>query len=270
MPFLEKALQSVQSQTYKNWELIFWDNCSSDGSFQFVKNITDSRIRPYRSDQHKTLYSARNDAFRKVRGEYLCILDCDDYWQPKKLEKQLEVFKSSSIQMCCTNFEIIRKNLKLLIREPIFKRHLDISDVLRGDIIVVSSCMYKTSLLRSFSGPFSETEIIGDMQLHVKILDAANGMILPQKLTHIRLHENNQSSLQAKLGSQEKRKFLKSKMYQYGKNPEKAFLFKNTRLYDVIAKPSKNKKLKKLFLVVGMRPGILQIKALLRIFMKRN
>lgn len=270
MPFLKDAIQSVQNQTYKNWELIFWDNCSSDGSYQFVKNITDSRIRPYQSDQHKTLYVARNDAFRKVRGEFLCILDCDDYWQPKKLQKQLEVFDDSSIQMCCTNFKIVSNKIKILIKEPIFKRQLGISDVLRGDMIAVSSCMYKTNLLKGFSGPFSETEIIGDMQLHVKILEVAKGMILPQKMTCIRLHENNQSLLQAKLGSQEKRKFLKSKQHEYSKKSKNALLFKNARFYDVINKRPKNKTIKKIKLSLGMRPSLLQIKALLGVFIKRN
>ena len=76
--FLEQSLQSILKQSYQNWELIFWDNVSSDSSSKIIKRYKDLRIKYYLSKKFEKLYKARNSALEKTKGDYICFLDTDD------------------------------------------------------------------------------------------------------------------------------------------------------------------------------------------------
>jgi len=90
--YLKEALDSVYAQAYKDWEIVFWDNASTDRSSEIAKSY-DDRLRYFRSEKTYPLGKARNLAFEKARGEYIAILDVDDVWLPEKLEKQLILFE---------------------------------------------------------------------------------------------------------------------------------------------------------------------------------
>ena len=103
--YLQEALDSIINQTYKNWELIFWDNQSTDDSENIVLSYNDHRIRYFYSKKHTILYEARNLAIEKSIGEYLAFLDVDDFWDSTKLEKQMRAFsKNSEVAIVYSNF----------------------------------------------------------------------------------------------------------------------------------------------------------------------
>ena len=91
--FLSEAINSILNQSYKNWELIFWDNCSTDNSPLILKQFKDHRIKYFKSDLFTSLGEARQLAFEKCLGEYVAFLDTDDIWYNNKLEKQIEKFE---------------------------------------------------------------------------------------------------------------------------------------------------------------------------------
>lgn len=66
--YLHEAIKSVLSQTYSNWEIIFWDNCSSDDSSKIFKSYKDSRLKYFSAPSHEVLYCARNYAVEKKQG----------------------------------------------------------------------------------------------------------------------------------------------------------------------------------------------------------
>ena len=84
--FLKSALLSVINQTYKNWELVFWDNNSLDNSKRIANSFKDQRIKYYFSKGDFSLSKNRNDAIMKTKGDYICFLDTDDIWLPNHLE----------------------------------------------------------------------------------------------------------------------------------------------------------------------------------------
>lgn len=93
--FLPQALDSVYGQSYPNWEIVFWDNASTDNSAEIAQSY-GGRVRYFRSDRTYYLSKARNLAFQQARGDYIGILDCDDIWLPSKLEKQVRLFEENS------------------------------------------------------------------------------------------------------------------------------------------------------------------------------
>jgi len=80
--YLREAIESAYAQTYKNWEIIFWDNASTDKSAEIAKSF-DEKIRYFRSDENYCVGKVRNLALAQAKGEFIAFLDCDDTWLPE-------------------------------------------------------------------------------------------------------------------------------------------------------------------------------------------
>ena len=91
--FLKEAIDSIYSQTYSNWEIIFVDNCSTDRSADIAKSYNDGRLKYYKTKKNLSLGAARNWGIKFINGEFLGFLDTDDIWFNNKLEKQLIVLE---------------------------------------------------------------------------------------------------------------------------------------------------------------------------------
>ena len=104
--YLNEAIDSVLVQTFQDWELIFWDNQSSDNSAKILQSYEDERIQYYLSEKFTSLGEARNQAIMKSKGEFIAFLDCDDLWMLDKLEKQIPLFNDSKVGLviCDTYF----------------------------------------------------------------------------------------------------------------------------------------------------------------------
>ena len=90
--YLQRAIDSICAQTYKNLEIIFWDNASTDKSADIyrINAEKDSRFKYYRSEKNVTLGEARAWAVAKCTGDYITFLDTDDEWLPDKIEIQIK------------------------------------------------------------------------------------------------------------------------------------------------------------------------------------
>ena len=102
--YLKKALNSIINQKYKNWELIFWDNQSTDDSIKIFNSYKDKRFKLFRAKEHTILYEGRNLAIQKTTGELIAFLDTDDIWLPDKLLKQVDLFKNEEVGLVYGNF----------------------------------------------------------------------------------------------------------------------------------------------------------------------
>lgn len=94
--YLREAIDSVCAQTYKEWEIIFWDNASTDRSAEIARTY-DNRLRYFRGEETVPLGEARNRALEKACGAFIAFLDCDDLWMPEKLEKQIPLFNNPEV-----------------------------------------------------------------------------------------------------------------------------------------------------------------------------
>lgn len=96
--YLHSCLSSILAQTYSNWELVFWDNDSTDKSAEIFKSYNDNRFKYFKSLKNETLGQARAWAVNECKGEYIAFLDVDDEWIPEKTEIQIRtMIKEKSI-----------------------------------------------------------------------------------------------------------------------------------------------------------------------------
>ena len=101
--FLKYSIESIIKQSYSNWEIIFWDNKSTDGSSKIVASYKDQRIRYFSAKKHTNLGVARSYALKEAQGELIAFLDVDDKWMERKLEKQVNKFRNKDVAICYSN-----------------------------------------------------------------------------------------------------------------------------------------------------------------------
>lgn len=100
--FIGKTIDSVLAQTYKNWEMIIVDDCSSDNTDDIVKPyLTDTRIKYLKNEKNSGAAISRNYALREAKGRWIAFLDSDDLWLPEKLEKQIKFMKDNDYHFSC-------------------------------------------------------------------------------------------------------------------------------------------------------------------------
>ena len=92
--YLKQAIDSIFAQTYQNFEIIFWDNASTDGT-QSIAMSYGPKLRYFLSETNTTLGAARNGALEQAQGEFIAFLDTDDYWLPEKLVLQVAILQNS-------------------------------------------------------------------------------------------------------------------------------------------------------------------------------
>ena len=110
--FITDTIESVQAQTYSNWELILVDDCSTDSSTDYIKKFvkTDSRISLYCLDENGGAAIARNKGIQHCNGKYLAFLDSDDLWKHNKLEKQVAFMEKGNKLFSFTGYELMKED----------------------------------------------------------------------------------------------------------------------------------------------------------------
>lgn len=103
--FIGDSIQSVFAQSYKDWELIIVDDCSTDNTDQVVKPfLDDQRVRYLKNEKNCGAAVSRNYALREAKGKWIAFLDSDDLWLPEKLEKQIDFMEKNDYHFSYTNY----------------------------------------------------------------------------------------------------------------------------------------------------------------------
>lgn len=103
--FLKDTIKTVNEQTYKNWELIFVNDCSTDNSENIINQYLSDKIKLVNLDKNSGTAMARNAGIKMAKGTYIAFLDADDLWDKKKLEKQIEFMEKKECAFSFTGYE---------------------------------------------------------------------------------------------------------------------------------------------------------------------
>jgi len=170
--YLREALNSVLEQTYQNWELIFWDNCSNDRSSSIFEEFNDNRFKYFLANKHTTLYQARNLAIQKSKGSFVAFLDTDDMWLPNKLEKQIPLFDDNSVGLVYGNCWLLnRKNIikkkKIFSKKKLSKGNITKS-LLNDYKIALLTIVIRKAFLNDITNVFnSKYDLLADFDFSV-------------------------------------------------------------------------------------------------------
>jgi glycosyltransferase involved in cell wall biosynthesis len=114
--FIAEVIESIQNQSYTNWEMIIVDDCSFDKTVSIITNFAqfDSRIKLFQLEKNSGTGVARNKALSETKGRFISFLDSDDLWKPIKLEKQIKFMTKNDLPFTFSFYDCIDEEGKLL------------------------------------------------------------------------------------------------------------------------------------------------------------
>ena len=192
--YLRQSIESVLDQSYQNFELIFWDNKSTDQSKNIIQSYQDKRIRYFYSKNHTTLYQARNLALKECKGDFLCFLDVDDYFFINKIAQQLLYFNDQKVGVVYSNYYRYYENInkkKLLTKKILPSGNLT-QYILEESQISFMTVMIRKKSLDSLEFNFDQKySILGDYDLLYRLSFNWNFCYINEPLAVYRIHNNN-------------------------------------------------------------------------------
>lgn len=203
--FINDCISSVLVQSYTNWELVFWDNLSTDNTAKILKKFKDKRIKYFKASKHTNLPNARNLALNKAKSDLIAFLDIDDMWHKDKLKYQVaEINKNKNFSFCYTKTKELYKNL-----QPPKKNNLILNKINSfffsaklKDRLLMSNFIYFSSVLinmnslngkKLFNDSYQQAE---DYDLLLKLSSAGKVIYIDKELTTYRIHNNNLTTTQ--------------------------------------------------------------------------
>lgn len=145
---IEESINSVQRQTYKNWELLITDDCSTDETIDIIKRKAseDPRIVLFINDQNSGAGVSRNNSIAKSKGRYIAFLDSDDLWDEKKLAEQVNFMKEKNVALSYTAYQKIdtQGEAGKIITPP---EKVNYHELLKSNVIGCLTAMYDRSVL---------------------------------------------------------------------------------------------------------------------------
>lgn len=190
--FLKKTLDSIKQQSYKNWELIFIDNHSTDNSKLIFKSYKDKRFKYFKTKKHLSLYSARNFGVNKSKGDFISFIDADDWWIKNKIEKQITLFfKNHNLDIVFSNvfiYEEKNKKKKLFIKKKI--KFINSQSLINKFEMPILTTMIKKKIFKSnkFNNQYT---IIGDFDFFTRLAIHYNIGYIHEPLAYYRIHRSN-------------------------------------------------------------------------------
>ena len=167
-PFFEKTIDSINSQTYKNFEiiLIYDDNNRSDLLFvkKVLKKIKNKKIIVNKKNLGVGI--SRNRGINKSKGKFLSFIDADDVWDRNKLKKQIKFMKKNSLDFSYSDYSIINEK-GILIKKIKSPKTIKFKNLLFSCDIALSSVTIRCNLLKSEK--FSNIKTKEDYLLWLKL-----------------------------------------------------------------------------------------------------
>lgn len=220
--YLKKSIDSVINQDYKNWELIFYDNASTDSSRKIFLNYKKfhKRFKYFKSKKKENLGLARLNAFKKIKGNYFLFLDCDDYILPNKLTEQIKLFTNNSVGAVYSNSIFFSKffNRKLYSNHPSNKKKI-FYDLIENYNISLDTIIFKTTAVKKLSEALDPRfDLIHDLDLIIRLSKVFEIVYCPKILSYWRAHNSSTSNNAYLKFVKEKKIFEKKIINLYSKD----------------------------------------------------
>lgn len=181
--FLSRALDSVRSQSFREWECIVVDDGSTDETAELLASASreDVRLRPIRLSHGGLPGRTRNAGLNASRGEFVAFLDDDDLWLPHKLETQVSLFEAQpEIAMTFSRVERFGDATGPWPRR--LPERLSLRHLLASNPVACSTVVVRQSVLER-TGPFDESlRVAEDFELWIRIALVAMLAGQPQSL----------------------------------------------------------------------------------------
>lgn len=160
---LKRALESVQKQTYANWEALIVDNFSDDDTDKMVIGFNDPRMKLFKIHNNGVIAASRNLGINEASGDYIAFLDSDDWWVPEKLSISIFYLNQGADLVYHDLYSVKKNEQRIHIRKARTRRlktpvYVDL--LVNGNALNNSSVVVRKKLLTSIDGLSEEPDLI--------------------------------------------------------------------------------------------------------------
>lgn len=197
--FIEEAIRSVMGQTFQNWELIVLDDCSSDSTTAVIEKLMreDDRISLVYNEQNIGVAKTRNHGLDLCKGSYIALLDSDDIWHPEKLEKQLDLAKTTGADIIYCSYGIINEYGVNTCEDFIVPETIDFERFLIKSVISCSTALLSQKIMKDYR--FHTDFYHEDLELWYRLLrDGFQARGVTDVLAQYRVMEGTRASNKAR------------------------------------------------------------------------
>ncbi|MCS6923469.1 MAG: glycosyltransferase, partial [Fimbriimonadales bacterium] len=269
-PYLAQCIESVQAQTLTDWEMIIVDDASTDGTAQVAaRYLADPRIRFLQNERNMGAGYTRNRALDAAQGEWIAVLDADDWYRPERLEKlvafaeQMNADMVADLQVYYTEWGSVYtvawashakppKKPRFYTVEEVICAHPSIKPVIRAEFLRSREIHYAEHIRKS-----------QDYAFYLEILlKGARFALLPEPMYYYRVHPNTVTTRHDPIA--ENRKSLEYLLSLPETTPRQRALLERAyrrmvmfALYPEFAQAVKRGRLKQAWRLFRRAPGVL-------------
>lgn len=194
--YLNESINSILNQTYKNFELIVVDDCSTDQSWEIIQSYEDSRIRAIRPEKN-TCCACFRETLKTLQGDYIAVAHCDDKWREDKLEKQVAYLdEHEEVSACFTNVAVIDEEGKEIFENNIYVEAFNkdrnnkyewLNSLLyEGCGLCHPSILYRRGTYEKYGLNFTGLNSIPDYRKWIRLCALSDIHVIKEKLTYFR------------------------------------------------------------------------------------
>ncbi|PBQ31528.1 hypothetical protein CNR22_07030 [Sphingobacteriaceae bacterium] len=198
--FVKQAIESILNQSYKNFELLVADDCSTDKTKEIIDTFSDPRIKPYHNEINLGYLKASNKLFKVCKGELITFQDADDYADSERLAR-LKKFLDENKEVACVGSNIVKVDAdgKEFFKSTYALKDEQIrNDFLHYKIVMTGSALMLRKQVIEKLGIYNEYfDRIGseDTYLFSLILDHFKVSNIPDALYYYRANPNSVGAL---------------------------------------------------------------------------
>ncbi|MGE4346964.1 MAG: glycosyltransferase family 2 protein [Flavobacteriaceae bacterium] len=187
--YIQQTIQSVQNQTYQNWEMIIVDDCSSDNTIQIVEEIVkqESRIILIKSDKNVGPAVSRNKGIERAKGRYMTFLDADDIWLEDFIHNSIRTINETGISFVFSSYKRSDEQLSFVYSDFIVPEKVTYTDILKSNSISCLTAFIDIQTLgKKFMPEVYKRQDMGLWLKYLKEIPIAYGIKQPQAIYRIR------------------------------------------------------------------------------------
>lgn len=191
LAFLKESVSSVESQSYTNWELIVVDDATDDGTSDYLRTLSDPRVRVIRMEQHSERSTARNRGLQEAVAESVLFLDDDDRLRRRALARLVSALEEHPLAVASVGARVVfgERGYSPRSQHPHFQHKLDARlDVLFMWIPAQGQALIKKSALLRVGGWKKNMALAEDHELWLRLVGLGPVITIPDIVVEVRAH----------------------------------------------------------------------------------
>jgi glycosyltransferase involved in cell wall biosynthesis len=196
--YVKFSIESIKKQSYRNWELLIVNDCSTDDTKNIISKYKSKKIKIYNLSKNVGPYKATDFAFKKAKGEYIAILDSDDYSHPSRIKSQVsELDNNNDVGLVLTKYKLVNYKNKILkdyknqefISESDFNKRFPCINLACN-----SSAMFRREYIKRIQFYSEKYFYSNDYNFYLRIFKISKVKLINKFYTYYRVHLNQRTN----------------------------------------------------------------------------